>query len=922
MLCSIKKPPRATGKKADLTPAVDKAVSHLWFLAGLTGPQLKVVSQDTSCKADCQWCLGEVYNSNMMKKSRDFFRSSSRLPISIAIVCLLSISTLSLASAPAAPDSAPSIIVIYEDDTMAVSDFHQLAKDGHAPSDIDVVNERLIEVHLPKGADARKAVKSALDNPSVVAAAENRLIEALSSPPNDPRYPPPITGQHLYLGPTTFSAHSIGLESVWRITRDETSGFAMNRHRRGVTMAIIDTGVSIPLMEDTGRFVPVLNNVAPTPSANTSDDSISFHGTAVASVIAANTNNDFAIAGTLYDLDSSILVYKALDSRNEGYRADIIAAMMDAADRGARVINASFGDRATITVDGQPMPDQNARDVWQAAVDYCIAKGALVVAASGNDSSLGKNMPVLYPAACEGALAVGSIDFASGQRSEFSNSGPELDVVAAGQRIWTVRPSGDTTQANGTSFATPLVAGSIAYLWSLVPDLTPEEMLSFAQTTAVGTYGSDPGFDDETGFGRFDSYRLFEHMQQAVAIQNPVTLSVGPHAQNSREVRLTWSAAEGQGVFYLYGYEGGSAYRTTSTSGRLVLPASGPNTVWVRSFASDRWSAQQPTTASVNVTAGSHPINSLRLEGANRFRTALAISQASFPATSASVVIASGENWPDGLAGGTLASVSNGPLLLTRASRLSLEVRDEILRLRPQRIYILGGSGAISPAVESAIRSLPITGTVERLQGHDRYATAARIANRVRDYTRSVVSGQANRVIVASGENFPDALAGSALAASARIPILLTRRSALTTSTEGALRAIMPYETLVLGGEGVISKAVHDRLPRPHRIWGANRYETSRKIAEYGRSGSRPLFDANRLGFATGTTFPDALAAGQLLGGRRTPIVLTDQATAVRRDLTVWLRSPGHTIGNVTFLGGSGAIGYDLEFEIRNALLR
>jgi len=854
-----------------------------------------------------------------MKRNRDFFRPSSRLAISIALVCLLSINTINLASAPAATDGASSIIVMYEDDTITVSDFRQLAKDRHVPSDIDVVNERLIEVHLPKGADARKAVKNALNNPSVLAAAENRRIEALSSPPNDPKYTPPVNGQHLYLGPTTSATHSVGLESVWQIARDETGGFAMNRHRRGVTMAIIDTGVSIPLMEDTGRFVPVLNNVD-NNTPHTSDDSKNFHGTAVASVIAANTNNNFAIAGTLYDLDSSILVYKALDGDGKGYKADIIEAMMDAAGRGARVINASFGDPATTTINGQSVPDSHARNMWQQVVNYCIDKGALVIAAAGNN-----NGPVLYPAACEGVLAVGSINFATGQRSHFSNSGRELDVVAVGEKIWTVRPCGDTTRVSGTSFATPLVAGSITYLWSLVPDLTPQEMLSFAQTTAVGTYGPDPaGFDNKTGFGKFDSYRFFKHMQQTVDIQNPVTLLSIQPVQNSREVRLNWSAAEGQGVFYLYGYEGGGAYRTTSTSGRLVLPAGGLNTVWVRSFASDRWGAQRPTTKSVNVETGSHTINSLRLEGVNRFRTALAISQASFPATSSSVVIASGENWPDGLVGGALASVSNGPLLLTRANHLSLEVRDEILRLRPQRIYILGGPGAISAAVENAIKSLPGTSTpsVKRLQGHDRYATAAEIASVVRSYTHPVAGNQANRVIVASGENFPDALAGSALAASARIPILLARRSALTTSTEKALKAIEPYETLVLGGVGAISEAVYNRLSRPYRIWGLNRYETSRKIAEYGLSGVAPIFKTERLGFATGTTFPDALAAGQLFGNTRAPIILTDQAPSVVTGLTEWLRDPRRTVRDVTFLGGPGAIGYDLEFEIRNALLR
>lgn len=811
-------------------------------------------------------------------------------------------------SASATPES-PSIIVIYADETMSLQDFQALAEDGLQPAAVEVLNTRLATVELPPDANTEAVMETVRDNPAVLEVAQDRPVQALSTMPNDPRY---LLQRH-YLGPTDLFPHSIGMERVWDATLNSDLPFSLNRYREGVTMAIVDTGASPCLLEDAGRYVSVHNYI--TGTSDTTDDSRNSHGTAVASVISANTDNGHNVAGVLHDLDSRILVYKALNAQDQGKLSDLMAAMMAASDRGARVINASFGHRATKLVGGVEGgdPDPAVRTAWQHVIDHCTARGTLVVAATGNAGT--SDYPhVLFPAAANGVVSVGSINPIIGTRSGFSSFGPEVDVVAPGEAIWVSLPNGTYRTAQGTSFATPLVAGAVAYLWSLVPGLSAEQMSTLVTSTAVASYGPDPGHDPETGYGRFDAYRLYTQMRDTIDVQDPVTMTVSPIS--GRQVRLSWSAAEGSGVFYRFGYEGGSTYQTTSREGLLVLPSDGPHTVWVRPYASDRWGAAAPTTTSVTGASGAPAVNATRFEGRDRFKTALAISRASHPMTASAIVIASGENWPDGLSGGVLASVADGPLLLTRSNRLSLEVRDEILRLKPSKVYILGGAGAIAPAVEEAVRSLPGTRTVTRVHGVDRYETAARVAARVAQYNHGRPQSQ---VILASGETHPDALSGSALAVATRSPLLLTRRTSLPVATASALSTLSPTRTIVLGGSGAISPDVALRLTGPLRLGGVDRYETSRKIAEHGLGGAQPAFRQGLLGFTTGRAFPDALSAGPFMGSHSTPILLADSVTS---PLATWLSHRPREPMSISFFGGPGAVSYSLELNIRQALSR
>jgi len=209
------------------------------------------------------------------------------------------------------------------------------------------------------------------------------------------------------------------------------------------------------------------------------------HGTHVAGVAAAETDNEVGIAGMSWG--AQLMPVKVLDEYGEGWYSDVIAGIVYATDNGADIINLSLGGEAS-------------SQALQEAVDYSHAKGVLLIAATGNSGG-----PVFYPAACDHVLSVGATDV-DDRRPAFSNHGPEVDVAAPGVEIYSTWPwlNGYWYQS-GTSVAAPHVAGLAALIWSVRPDLANDEVAQVTSQTArdLGT----PGWDEFYGWGRIDAYQ-------------------------------------------------------------------------------------------------------------------------------------------------------------------------------------------------------------------------------------------------------------------------------------------------------------------------------------------------------------------------------------------------------------------------------
>lgn len=269
-----------------------------------------------------------------------------------------------------------------------------------------------------------------------------------------------------------------------------------------------------------------------------------------------------------------------------------------------------------------------------------------------------------------------------------------------------------------------------------------------------------------------------------------------------------------------------------------------------------------------------------RLAGSDRYATAVAISKTRFPTGAATAFIATGADFPDALAGSPAAAKARGPILLTRRGELPPATAAELGRLRPSKIVILGGPGAVSNQVAAALA--PYAGTVVRWSGADRYDTAATIS-------RSSFAPGVGVAYVATGNAFPDALAGGAVAGSAGSPILLVEAGGVPRPTADELARLRPSRIVVLGSAGVISDAVVAAL-RPYtttgtvtRVSGADRYATSVAVSRsaFGSAGSDIAF------VATGMNFPDGLAGGPVAALVPGPLLLVNEGlpTAVSSEL-------------------------------------
>jgi pullulanase-type alpha-1,6-glucosidase len=285
---------------------------------------------------------------------------------------------------------------------------------------------------------------------------------------------------------------------------------------------------------------------------------------------------------------------------------------------------------------------------------------------------------------------------------------------------------------------------------------------------------------------------------------------------------------------------------------------------------------------------------SVRLRGPGRIETAVAVSQRMFDPSVETVVLATAGTYPDALAAGPMAAAEEAPILLTRGDGLPAVVREELERLDPSTVVLVGGPAAISAAVEEAVAEAT-DAEVTRIAGRNRFETAAEIA--------AASGATGGTVYVATGQQFADALAGGPAAALADAPVLLVARNAVPGAVEAELERRAPEEIVVLGGTAAVSPDVVEALEAHapvRRVFGRDRFATAAAIAadSFG-DGAEAVF------LATGRAFPDALASvpAAALTGAPLLLVQPDGVPAPARDAMSALQA-----GRQVVLGGTAAI--------------
>jgi len=314
-------------------------------------------------------------------------------------------------------------------------------------------------------------------------------------------------------------------------------------------------------------------------------------------------------------------------------------------------------------------------------------------------------------------------------------------------------------------------------------------------------------------------------------------------------------------------------------------------------------------TATFAVVAGPVEVPAVPIQGTSRYLTAIAASQLAFPVdgTTPAVVLATGTNWPDALGGAALAGEVGGPILLTDPNTLSSDVRAEITRLGATTAYVLGSEAAVSKPVADAIEGMSGVSVV-RLAGSNRYSTARAIAERV----VTLQGGSTNRTFfVATGSNFPDALAASPLAAAKGWPLFLVGPSGLSASDLAYMDA-NGDGALILGSESAVSAPVQTQLNTTfgtvnvERLAGGDRYATGLAIVDYATGPEGGLNWATPA-IATGTNFPDALSGGVLQGLDGSILLLTN-GTTLTPSVGAAITEHATDITEVRYLGSTSAV--------------
>ncbi len=315
--------------------------------------------------------------------------------------------------------------------------------------------------------------------------------------------------------------------------------------------------------------------------------------------------------------------------------------------------------------------------------------------------------------------------------------------------------------------------------------------------------------------------------------------------------------------------------------------------------------AQPLAAASGAVTTGV-------ISGATRYDTDRLAALAAFPSGFNDAVLASGQNFPDGLAAATLAGALGAPLLLTPSAALDPDTTSALTALKVKTVHVVGGTNAVSANVISQLTTAGYT-VPTAISGADRYATAAAIATAAAAIKAVGTVGGKKTAILATGLNFPDALAAGAAAYVGHLPILLTDPSTLSSSASSAITSLSVANVIIMGGTNAVSTAVETAVQA--LTVGGVHVTTARQQGST-RFGTATAMDAlevtpvaagglgmslNNVVLASGLNFPDALVAAELAS----PVVLDDPLPA---ETTAFLTANGPSISNIEALGGTSVV--------------
>ena len=291
-----------------------------------------------------------------------------------------------------------------------------------------------------------------------------------------------------------------------------------------------------------------------------------------------------------------------------------------------------------------------------------------------------------------------------------------------------------------------------------------------------------------------------------------------------------------------------------------------------------------------------------RVAGADRYETAVAVSQQTNDPHTGVVYVAVGTNFPDAVAAGPAAAGEDAPILLVQQSGVPASTMQELQRLDPGLVVVAGGPAAVAESVVVAIASGLPDATVERRWGDHRYDTAVALS-------QGAFAGPVDTVFVASGEDFPDALIAAPAAVAVGAPLLLVHSNGLHGSVAAEIQRLEPSTVIIVGDEAAVPVHVQDAIealaPSVRRIDGSDRHSLGANLSADQWPGG-----ADTVYVARADLYPDALAAGPMTRLANGPLLLVEVEHV---PLVVRLELDRLNPTTIIVLGGPSAVSLTVE---------